>query len=745
MTHAFDVPATHAGRSPEPRARWLRRLLCGGAVAVLTATSAAAETNEGAVLDELVVTANKREERLKDVPSAVTAVTGDTLAAIGASRLEDYVARVPGLVLNNVSFQNGSQQLTIRGITTGVGGNPTVGIYIDDSPFGSSTGSGAVDIPDLDPSDLARIEVLRGPQGTLYGAGAMGGLFKYVTAEPDPKGFKARVEVGGSTVDGGDSAYVVRGAVNVPINDQLAARLSAYDRTDPGFIDNVRTGEKNVNDAHFYGARGSLAWRPNERWKVRLSGLMQWNSSDGSAVEDHSPTTFAPLYGEYKQSRAAGTGHNKQRLSAYDLQVEGDLGFATLTSSSSYDRQVVNLNLDVSSALTGLIDAFFGVPGAGAAILTDRNLDKYTEELRLTSAETDSPISWMIGGFYTREDSFLRQQIVPFNGATGAPLPTALPTILDATIDARFEEIAAFGNVTYKFSDRFDVTLGARYSSNKQKQLESLSGVLGGGSSVTPGKSKDHSFTYLVNPRLHLTDDTMVYARIASGYRPGGPNLTVANVPAAYGPDKVTNYELGLKTTQLNGALTLDLAAFYIDWKNIQLNQRNPQGLNYFGNAGAAVSKGFEASAVWRPAQGLELAANVIRTDAELDSPLPPGDEAANKGDPLPTTPDWAAQLSADYEFPLTNDWTGVVGASYRYVGVAAGYFVGPALPRYKLPDYDVVDLRVGARNDRWSITVFAKNLGDSHGQVASYLIGNEARVSVIQPRTFGVSLSSTF
>ena len=230
-----------------------------------------------------------------------------------------------------------------------------------------------------------------------------------------------------------------------------------------------------------------------------------------------------------------------------------------------------------------------------------------------------------------------------------------------------FEEIAGFGNLTYRFNETVDVTLGLRYSHNEQTQLQTLSGLLTGAGRI-PGESSDSSVTYLITPRFHINDGTMLYVRVASGYRPGGPNLAVAGVPRSYDPDEVVNYEAGVKTELLDRRLSLDAAAFYIDWKDIQLNERNPQNLNYFGNGGAAVSKGVEVATNWRPIAGLDVSGNVTHTISELAAQLPPGSVSAKEGDALPTTPKWSGQLSADYEFPVVGEWRGFAGAGYRYV-----------------------------------------------------------------------------
>lgn len=711
--------------------------------AAQTSDVAAPAAQDGEFEGDIVVTANKRTERLRDVPAAVSAISGDSLVRTGATRLQDYVTRVPGLILDDTSFSNGANQLTIRGLNTGTGGNPTVGIYVDDLPYGGSNSSsfGGSTVPDLDPLDLERVEVLRGPQGTLYGAGSLGGLFKYVTAAPDPGATFGRVQADGQFVDGGGSGFGLRGAANVPLNDTLALRASGFYREDPGFVDNVTTGERNINQSRVYGGRGSLGWTPAAGWTVRASASLQKQESDGNAVEDHFVTGSAPRYGDLKQARAPGTGKTETLVSAYALAIQGDLGFATLTSATGYNHQDLNFNLDVTAAYSGTLAAN-GIPGAGVAIVTDAGLNKFTQELRLASSGS-GPLTWQFGAFYTHEKARTHQFFSPFLAATGEPYPATLPTLLDAQVRSTFEEIAGFGTVTYAFSPAFDVTAGIRYSHNQQRQRQTNEGIFIGAAAIDI-TSDDDSITYLVNPRLRLGADTMLYARFATGYRPGGPNNPVPGTPASYGPDRTTNYEVGVKTGLANG-LTLDLAAYWIDWRDIQLNQRSPAGLNYNGNGGRATSKGVEASLSWRPVAGLIVDGNVSYNDAVLAEALPPGNSVAAKGARLPSVPKWTAQANADYGFPLGGDLRGAIGGGVRFIDDRLGYFGGAGVARYQLPSYTVADLRAGLRLDSFSLDLFLKNVGDAHGQVAAYTLGPDTRVSVIQPRTLGVSLSSRF
>ena len=434
------------------------------------------------------------------MPASVTAVPAAELQQIGASKLDDYVARIPGLTVMNASEAQGSTQLTIRGVTTGIGGNPTVGVYIDDSPFGGSTSFGAYTVPDLDPQDLAQVEVLRGPQGTLYGAGSLGGLLKYVTAAPDPSHFFGRLETDYSSVDGGGTGYAVRGSANIPINDQMALRVSAFDRQDPGYIDNVLTGQNNVNDARFYGGRASLGWQVDQDWKVRLSALYQYQRGASPLVE-YDPITFRPIYGDLKESDAIGTNVDTQKLTALNLEIEGEVGdFATLTSSTGYDEQRGNFSVDYTPLVSGLIAGVFGVPDAGLSLDDDLKVTKYTQEVRLTSPENQT-VSWLLGGFYTHEQTGVVASSPVFNQFTGAPI-TGLPTFFYSNNKNLFEEEAAFGDVTWHIIPAFDITGGARYSHDNQSGPTYATGLLNNGTTNADSNANDSAVTWLVNPAL---------------------------------------------------------------------------------------------------------------------------------------------------------------------------------------------------------------------------------------------------
>jgi outer membrane receptor protein involved in Fe transport len=529
----------------------------------------------------------------------------------------------------------------------------------------------------------------------------------------------------------------------MPINERLALRVSGYDRDDPGYVDDVLTGEDNVNDFRVYGGRASLLWLVNDGWKVRLSALYNYQKGSGPIVQ-YDPFTFRPAYGDLKNAFAVGTNVNEQKLAAYNLEIEGRLGgFATLTSSTGYDRQTMNMGVDYTELVGPLIQAFFGIPGVGASI-DDRpvGVDKFVQEVRLASP-ADARLAWQVGGFYTHEHTNVLSDLPLFDAVSGAPV-TGLPNFFTGESDTRFEEVAGFGDVTYHLTPAFDITGGVRYSHNNQHFVTTADGVINGGHSFADVKSDDSSVTWLVNPRYHIAEDTMVYARIATGYRPGAPNTGVAGTPLTYGPDKVTNYEVGLKSDLFDRRVSIEGSLYWIDWKDIQLQEVSPAGISYIANGGSAVSRGFDLTGEWRPLAGLQLYANAAWQDTYLTRAFPAGGQVGAKGDPLPLTPKWSGALGGAYSFPLSARWSGQLGADWRLVGKTLGAFPNPGFPRFEHPAYDVLDLRAGVSNDRWTLMVYARNVGDSRGQTADLNIGL-TRVTLIQPRTYALSLSTTF
>ena len=722
-----------------------------GAAAIALATGTAwaqGPATEGADA-EIVVTAQKRVERLQDVPLAVSAVTAEAFLRRGQSKLQDYFATVPGL---NISAQgNGQTNIAIRGVTTGQTTNPAVGIVIDDVPFGSSSALGYASriLPDLDPASLSRVEVLRGPQGTLYGASSIGGLVKFVTADPSTSELSGRAEIGVNSVAHGEAGLSGRGSINLPVSDSLAVRASGFYRRDGGYVDNVTTGEKDVNRINAYGGHVAALWTPTELLSVKLAALIQNVEGKGSSEVDAN-YLLQPQLGALRQARVPGADHYEIAARLFYGTINYDLGPATLTSVTSYGTSSYEASVESTFRFGDLAAAVYGVPGA--ALENDFFTKKLSQELRLTSSG-EGPIDWMIGGFYTRERTAADQNVVALT-AGGAPSGLVIGTLFPT----KFRELAAFGSVTVKLGERFDIQAGGRYSGNRQRYTEIGSGPLTG-DYVLAQNSRDTKFTYHITPRFRFSRDLMLYARVATGYRVGGPNpiasadAAAVGAPTEYGPDTTTNYEIGLKGSLLDRRVDFDLSFYRIDWKDIQLGLTNPaNGYYYFVNGPSARSQGIEASWTLRPADGLSMVLNGAYNKARLTRDLPAGSGFGFDGDRLPFSARFTGSASVDQDIPLTDAVTGFVGGTISYVGRRLGEFgAGATNPRVVYPDYTQLDLRAGARFTGWTATVYATNLTDRRGVVG---VSNNSRrpsvtssygVNYIRPRTIGVTLAKEF
>ncbi len=705
-------------------------------------------------LQEVIVTAQKREERLQDVPVPVTAIRADTLVENNQVRLQDYSSSVPGL---NVTPQASTsyQILSIRGITTTVSGNPTVGITIDDVPYGASTMlGGGQSIPDLDPGDLARIEVLRGPQGTLYGASSMGGLLKFVTVDPSTDAVSGRVQADVNGVkNGAEPGYGVRGSVNVPLSDTLAIRASAFTRRDPGYIDNVQTGRDGVNESRVGGGRLSALWRPSENFSLKLSALYQDARGDGTSDVD-----VLPGLGDLQQSYLRGTGGYDRKVQAYSAIATLKLGRAELTSLTGYNVNEYSDSYDLSYLLGGLTHD--GLPGVadgfgvtGTPQLEHNKVDKVTQEIRLATP-IGSKADWLIGGFYTHESTSYTGNIDASDPASGAIVAQEVVTTYRPT----YQEYAAFSDLTFHFTDQFDIQIGARESHTRETYSETDAGpfvpVLFGVTSplIRPEVSSGaNAFTYLFTPRLTLSPDLMIYARLASGYRAGGTNYSAGpGFPLQYEPDRTENYEIGMKAGFLDRMLSVDASIYYIKWRDIQILSDNPDtGLTFTTNGGRAKSEGIELSVELRPFTGLTVAAWGSYDNAVLTQEFPATSYSVGAaGDRLPYTSRLSGNLSVEEDFPITSRVGGFVGGAASFVGHRLGEFASiftvPPV-REDLPAYTKLDLRTGVKLDDWTISLFVNNVADRRGLLYAASALGPLTLNYIQPRTVGLSVLRKF
>jgi iron complex outermembrane receptor protein len=684
----------------------------------------------------VVVTANKRAEQLHNVAQSMSVVGQQKVEQLQTFNFASYAKFVPGLTL--VEGTPGDNQLVLRGLNSG-GDASTVGTYIDETPYGSSSSlaNGTLLPPDLDAFDMQRVEVLRGPQGTLYGASTLGGLLKFVTNPPDPSGFAAEAEATGAELENA-SGWAVKGMVNVPIGDRAAFRLVGDASGDPGFINDTFRHEKDVNNVTERGVRGSLIVHPTDNFTVRLTAIAQDFYANDSNSEDIDVNgagvplePITPAFG-VRNNRRLLSGFNDIQNSLYNATVNWNLGWAALTSSTSYGAYD-------SQNLADTSDVFNSKEAASLTV------NKFTEEDRLASP-TGQPLEWLAGFYYTRETGTLTQRLI----GQGAPFGNG--TLIEIVhLNSAYEEEAGFATVTYHFTPQFDVAVGGRYAHNDQTSSTFEAIPLFGVQSLTHGPSNDSTFTYSVAPRWRPNEDLTVYARVASGYQPGGPNDvalgTTAAVPRTFGPDTVVSYEVGAKAYLFDHMLSIDADAFHIDWRDIQLIAVVAMnGVNV--NGGTARSDGFEAQGVLTPIPGLTFSANVAYIDAVLTSntnPLLGG----KSGDPLPYTPQWSGTLDGVYNWSVTGDVDAFVGATWAYVGDRKSGFSG-TIGQVALPSYNTWDLRAGVNvRKNWTVEVFAKNVGDVRGISALgpnlSVVSTGESVTLIQPRTVGVTLTARY
>ena len=688
---------------------------------------------------EIVITAQKRTERVLDVPQSVSVISGDSLEKTHAQRLSDYLTRIPSA--NIVESQPGNSRIVLRGINAG-GVGSTVATYVDETPFGSATSlaNGAVLAPDIDPFDLARVEVLRGPQGTLYGANSLGGLVKFVTVAPDPHMFGAAAEAGIEDVSHGDVGWWGRAAGNVPLGDSMAFRLSGFYRRDPGYIDDPNHGQ-DVNDGHTYGGRFSFLAKPTSRLRIRASALLENIRSNGTNIVDVDPQTLRPTLGDLKHLRLIPEP-NDINYRIYNATIDYDFGPVTLVSATSFGTLHQRQVEDASAVYGGLLTFFLGMP-LGAAVDQSMNQRRFTQEVRLASTHNDT-FEWTIGGFYTHEKNRLGQDLLGIDGVTGAPV-SSLDGLVIVSLPSKYTEYAGFANATWHIAPKFDLTAGGRWSHNKQSDVQDTSGLLAGGVNSFGGKSSDSVVTYSFAPTFKPNSNTRIYARIAKGYRPGGPNavspLAPAGVPRQFGPDTTTNYELGLKTQSADHVLSLEVTGFLIDWKKIQLLAQ-VQGFGVNANGGSARSKGIEVTAGINPTPGLSFFANGSYVDSHLtsDTPVVVG---GLSGDPLPYNPKWQSTIGMEYDHPINSSLKGHAGISWHYTGVRHTDF-DAANGQKRLKPFSQLDAHAGVDFGRFRADAFAHNLTDARGIVNLGFFGavnGDVAAAVVQPRSFGLSL----
>lgn len=703
------------------------------------------EADEPPFSETITVTANKREENVREVASSISVIDEDQLENLDASQLTDFAAYVPGLQVTSVGTP-GQTTLSLRGIAP-ISSGATVATYVGEAPLGSSGlyQRATAFALDLLPYDIERVEVLRGPQGTLYGAGAMGGILKYVTRDPDPS--SREVRLGGGLSDAGSGSGVggdVFFNANLPLAADRAALRVSYARNEiAGYVDNGLDDRHDINDGSQESARIALWWRAGDAVRLKLDVMRQSIDTDNNAVVALDPATLQPLTGDLESELFVDEPFTKE-IDFYLATLDFDLGWAQLTSASGYSDVSTDQRLD-ATFLVGEFPLLMGLAPGISFFDLGLELEKFTQELRLTSRSAGR-FEWQFGAFYTDERA-ANSQIVRLFDMAGAPI-TGLDPLTVTALPSDYQETAAFGNVTFEVTDRFKMDLGARFSRNEQDFAQVVTEGILLPIDSTPGSSEEEVFTWSVGPRLQLTDDAMLYAKIATGYQPGGPNVALPGVPPSVDASRLTSYEVGLKSELHQRRWLLDLAAYSIDWRDIQITA-SVEGVSFLVNGGEAVSRGLELATAFKPTDRLRIGFNGAYSDATVANDVP--SLGGRDGDRLSYIPELSWSATADYYFQLGGAWNGHAGGGYRWVGDRMSSLESdPA--SFPLESYGALDLHVELFNGEWTIRAFLRNATDERAYltmnpVTSVLTGvtRHVRAAPIQPRTLGIQLGFTF
>ena len=729
-------------------------------------------TRQSNAVESIVVTANKRRERQREVANSVTAITGRELDRRQILTVQDLASQVPGLSVE--ADDKTEVRIVLRGLNAGSVG-ATVASLLDDVPTNvtAALNNGGINSPNYDTYDLQRIEVLRGPQGTLYGATAEGGLIKYVTNPPDLNAYSGALEGGIDGTTAGGIGGSLKGYGNFPLlNGKAAVRLTAWNDWLPGYIDNPERGKTDANSGQQYGWRASLLVQPTPELSIRLTAQRQTlfsNAIDALQVVGAAATPLAPPANQLSiinplQNNTALPTNGQVETAVYNANVSYDFGFANLTSITAYSFDNFRNRFDLTNAnlAPGLTYAdYLGAKVYGTAPLVGerQNTDsgKFSQELRLTSDPgftlLGNRFEWLVGGFYTHETSALLQ----FADALD---PAHSNTVIDPALPAgginlydSLSEWAFFANVDYYLTPTIDLALGGRLSGNAQhSQANDVCCVFFGPTATAPEiNSNDHDQLFSVAPRWRINDDSLLYARIASGYRPGGPNIPVQGfpeLPSTYGPDRTVNYELGLRQDLFNKRVSIDLTGFYITWKDVQVlslvnTTSGPLGVN--GNAGSAISKGVEWTLTWAPLAGLRLNATGSYQDSRI-SQNAPGLGAAD-GDFLPYVPYLNSSVNVDYGWTVLDRYRAYVSGTWTYTGQRYTGFVAPPSNQVteshvQLPGYNTGSIRAGLEDDHYGLELYLNNISDTRG-IATYTsndgAGQTGQETIIQPRIIGM------
>ena len=760
------------------------------------------------VEEEMVVTARKREETVQDIPISVSAPTEQELRDLGAVTIEDIAANVAGFTVQNLG--PGQSQVAMRGVSAGQivrdqpGVKEQVGVYLDESVISLSLFT-----PDLDLFDMSRVEVLRGPQGTLFGSGSLSGTVRYISNQPKLSVSESIGELGVSAIGDGSVGGSAKAAINVPFGDTAAMRVAAYYTRYGGYIDAVQPTlriNEDVNDGDRLGARVALLFQPNERLSVTPRLLFQqiemngWNRVDAYNILANPFTTTRPVVnlGEREQFTQFEEPFTDDFLLG-DLNISYDFGDLTLTSITSYtDRDV--LVVRDATALTASITG--GTVGQPEAVYTiDAPLDDattaqaLTQEVRVSGGREG--LDWVTGVFYSNTTRDYGQSLFVngFQDATGfntvGNFGAAKDVLYYSDLSYDFDQLALFGEATWAATPRLDLTGGLRWYNFEENRVQTFDGFFAD-PGTTRGSTDATGFAPRVIASFKLSDATRLNAQVSKGFRLGGINDPL-NVPLCSDADLVTfggregwddeelwNYEVGAKTTLMGGRGSLNAAAFRSNIKNLQATvTAGSCSSRVVFNVPDARSQGVEIEFELAPTDSFDFAISASRVDSEIRSTLTSTDDngvvsivaGIEEGARLPTVPELQLAAAASYRWDFYQGMVGYFTAAYQHIGErftqigdqAEGFgsvnllsfnpnnIGGPYRQNTftfdpALPAYDIVNLRLGFLRNNWDTAVFINNITDERALLSlDQERGTRARVGYLTNQPRTIGVSTRF
>lgn len=696
------------------------------------------DADRGNVLEEVIVTATLREVSLQDLPMSVTALTGKDLLGVGAVSIEDVWRQVPNLAVRDAPF--GGNSFIIRGLTdtdTFLSTESINAFYLDDTPL--TYVSGLFSTPgDAAMLDLQRLEVLRGPQGTLVGANAMGGVIRYISNLPDPSEQLGHIEANLSNTDEGGWNYGGNAVWNQPTGPDSAVRIAALYQDDDGFIDDIGLGRADINSRKRVAARFSWLWNISDRWDVLARAYAEDVEMGGYNYADDVGRHWTGdlTKGDYEIVLSVPEKREEElRLASLRLRWQGDS--AEFYSSTSFYQKDVFLINDWSPEHW----YFFGLvhPAEGGNDVTQED---FTQEFRLMSTG-DSRFNWLLGAYYLDQEEFLEEWLysedLPLEHF-GVPAGETI-VYVDSSRATDRKDKAIFGEASWRFTESLEGVIGLRwYDSERSQQID------GGGIFIIPGTAEGKSDGWIPKASLswEISDQNMVYGLVSRGFRPGQFNnpgaISFCGARPAIDDDELTNYEVGLKHRSADGSVILNASLFDVDWDDMQFNAFQADcPFPVLENVGKASSRGFELDFAWLITDSISLEGGVGYTDAQLESEFVGESVNIPAGTTIPNVPDWTANIAATWEYDWRSDSPGYLRVDVQYVDERTTLFDETIdWPMYRQLDaYALANLRVGMNAGNFLTEFFITNLFNERAELFCCRMFFEPAVN--RPRTIGM------